>query len=463
MKRIKQIGPLLLAVAVIVAVILVLENPFSGGASEGSSQDEVLVFDAPELENVSQLVSKEDAEASQENLVPAALPQNDATPTKDREGASPTPREEGSATAEPKPATPKPSPPPKVAEGPVAPELAGIKAWINAEPLKLSDLRGKVVLVDFWTYTCVNCIRTFPYLKLWHSKYVDDGLVIVGVHTPEFAFEKKPENVRQAVKEYGLAWPVVLDNDYATWQAYRNRYWPAKYLIDKDGVIRYTHFGEGRYAETESKIRELLEESGADLSRLEINLPADQEYDPAYTDNPLADPPTRELYAGWERGYRAATVWPGGYVKNSEYYSNPDAVVDYVDPEEYQASKLYLHGQWHNGPESLTHARETTGFEDYVFLRFTARSVNAVINPEGKGSGPFKVLVTVDGEPLTEENKGDDVVIEADGRSFIHVEEPRMYSIVQVPVYGTYDLKLSSNSPRFAIFAYTFGVYVSGI
>ena len=461
MKRIKQIGPLLLAVVIIVAVILVLENPFSGGSSE--AQDEVLVFDAPELEGASQLISEGAEEASEESLVPAALPENEATPTKGREGASPTPQEEAAATAEPDAATPKPSPAAKVAEGPEAPELAGIKAWINAEPLKLSDLRGKVVLVDFWTYTCVNCIRTFPYLKLWHAKYVDDGLVIVGVHTPEFDFEKKPENVRQAVKEYGLAWPVVLDNDYATWDAYRNRFWPAKYLIDKDGVIRYTHFGEGRYAQTESKIRELLEESGADLSLLETDLPIDQEYDPAYADNPLADPPTRELYAGWERGYRAATVWPGGYVKNSEYYSTPDEVLDYVDPEEYQTSKLYLHGQWYNGPESLTHARETTDFEDYIFVRFTAKSVNAVIKPEGEGSGPFKVLVTVDGEPLSELNRGEDVVIEEDGRSFLHVEEPRMYSIVQMPIYGTYNLKLSSNSPHFAIFAYTFGVYVSGI
>ena len=463
MKRIKQIGPLLLAVVIIVAVILVLETPFSGESSEGSSPGEVLVFDAPELEGASQLVSKEDTEASQESLLPAALPQNEASPTEVREGTTPTSQVEAAATAEPKTATLEPSPTPKVAEGPVAPELAGIKAWINAEPMKLSDLRGRVVLVDFWTYTCVNCIRTFPYLKLWHAKYVDDGLVIVGVHTPEFDFEKKPENVRKAVKEYGLGWPVVLDNDYATWQAYKNRYWPAKYLIDKDGVIRYTHFGEGRYAETESKIRELLDESGADLSRLETALPADQEVDPSYANNPLADPPTRELYAGWERGYRAATVWPGGYVKNSQYYTTRDAVVHYVDTEGYQTSKLYLHGQWYNGPESLTHARETTDFEDYIFLRFTAKSVNAVINPEGEGSGPFKVLVTVGGEPLTEMNKGEDVVIEEDGRSFILVEEPRMYSIVQMPVYGTYNLKLSSNSPRFAIFAYTFGVYVSGI
>ena len=117
--------------------------------------------------------------------------------------------------------------------------------------------------MDFWTYTCINCIRTLPYLKEWHAKYADDGLVILGVHTPEFKFEEKLENVRQAVKDIGIGWAVGLDNDYATWDAYKNRYWPAIYLIDKDGIIRYTRVGEGAYAETESKIRELLKESGA--------------------------------------------------------------------------------------------------------------------------------------------------------------------------------------------------------
>ncbi|MEK6869480.1 MAG: thioredoxin family protein, partial [Nanoarchaeota archaeon] len=142
-----------------------------------------------------------------------------------------------------------------------APELAGIAGYINTNPeIKIQNLKGKVVLVDFWTYTCINCIRTFPYLKDWHNKYADKGLVIVGVHTPEFEFEKKYENVKSAVEKYGLKYAVVQDNNYETWRAYKNRYWPHKYLIDIDGFIRYDHIGEGAYAETERVIQELLKE-----------------------------------------------------------------------------------------------------------------------------------------------------------------------------------------------------------
>ena len=146
---------------------------------------------------------------------------------------------------------------------PRAPELTGITGWINSEPFTLESQRGKVVLVDFWTFNCVNCIRTFPYLKKWHQKYAENGLVIVGVHSPEFEFERSLENVMAATIKHGLEYPVAQDNGFATWRAYTNRYWPAKYLIDKNGYIRYTHFGEGAYSETEQKIVELLTESGS--------------------------------------------------------------------------------------------------------------------------------------------------------------------------------------------------------
>ena len=358
--------------------------------------------------------------------------------------------------------TPSPTPKPKVAEGPVAPEVAGIEAWINSQPLKIGELKGKVVLVDFWTYTCVNCIRTLPYLKIWHSKYADDGLVILGVHTPEFKFEEKLENVSQAVNDYGIGWPVALDNGYSTWRAYANRYWPAKYLIDKDGIIRYTHFGEGAYVETELQIRKLLEESGADLTALDPQLPNFQPLDPDYLKNPSARP-TRELYAGWERGYSDSDFGQGGYVGHNEYYNAKDTVITYEDPGDPARDFIYLQGPWYNGFESLKHGRGTSNFEDYILLRFSAKSVNAVINPEGQGSEPFKVLVTLDGEFLTDSNKGEDVVIEEDGRSFIHVDEAKLYSVIQASSYDTYKLKLSSNSPRFALFAFTFGVYDSGV
>ena len=158
---------------------------------------------------------------------------------------------------------------------PKAPDFVGIEKWINSEPLKIEQLRGKVVLVDFWTYTCINCIRTLPYLKDWDKKYHDKGLVIVGVHTPEFEFEKKYENVLKAVNEYQLKYAVAQDNNYATWSVYQNRYWPHKFLIDIDGYIRYDHIGEGSYDETEKMIQLLLKERMEHLNQkngLNVNI-----------------------------------------------------------------------------------------------------------------------------------------------------------------------------------------------
>jgi thiol-disulfide isomerase/thioredoxin len=169
-----------------------------------------------------------------------------------------------------------------VAPGPEAPELGGITAWINIGPLTIQGLRGKVVLLDFWTYSCVNCIRTFPYLKQWHARYADDGLVILGVHTPEFNFETKLENVMSAVRDNDITWLVALDNEHVTWDSYDNLYWPAKYLIDQDGVVRHAYFGEGGYATMERKIQELLVEAGADLSGDELPLPPDHAVDPDF-------------------------------------------------------------------------------------------------------------------------------------------------------------------------------------
>ncbi|MBI2965402.1 MAG: redoxin domain-containing protein, partial [Chloroflexi bacterium] len=172
-----------------------------------------------------------------------------------------------------------------------APEIREIAAWINSEPLALSDLRGKVVLIDFWAYSCINCIRTVPHLREWHSKYSPRGLVMIGLHAPEFEFERVEENVRDAVLKQGITWPVGLDNGFATWNAYGNRYWPRKYLIDRDGVIRYNRIGEGGYVETERQIRKLLVEAGASVDDIPIGGADDRPIGGALV--------TRELYAGY--------------------------------------------------------------------------------------------------------------------------------------------------------------------
>ncbi len=346
--------------------------------------------------------------------------------------------------------------------GPLAAEFTGIDAWINSDPLTIEQLRGKVILVDFWTYTCINCIRTFPFLKLWNSRYADDGLVILGVHTPEFDFEKDYENVRQATRDNGIVWPVAQDNNYGTWEAYNNRAWPAKYLIDRNGVVRYSHFGEGKYAETEEQIRTLLAEAGADLSD-DLELPEDQELDPAFL-NALDAEVTPELYAGYERNFSTIMSGIRPYVIQEAFYQNPDAVVNFVSPESLDPHFIYFDGPWLVGAERAKHARttnENSDHEDFIALNYSAKSVNAVLTSDS--GQEYRVRVTRDGEYLTEANKGLDIRIAEDGESYLLVDEPRLYEIIDNPFYTQRkELRLSSNSADFGLFAFTFGVYQEG-
>ena len=340
----------------------------------------------------------------------------------------------------------------------LAPELQGIVGWINSEPVSLTSQRGKVVLVDFWTYTCINCIRTLPYLKSWYDKYNDSGLVILGIHTPEFDFEKLRPNVIEAVDKFDIKYPVAQDNDYRTWRAFENRFWPAKYLIDTDGFIRYTHFGEGAYAETEQWIRSLLQEAGANLDGVSTNV----QPEPLVLSEARAAEPgsrqTRELYAGYERNYGAlqsGSVPP--YVPYPEYYQERNSDIEYTDPGEHNNHFIYLEGLWRNTLESLVHAQETENYEDYIAIRFYATSVNAVMAPVDSES--FPVRLTLDEAPLGPDIAGVDVMVDEDGNSYVLVDEARMYSLVDASEFGGHELKLSSNSPEFSLFAFTFGSY----
>ena len=339
-----------------------------------------------------------------------------------------------------------------------APELQGISGWINSEPFTLASLREKVVLIDFWTYTCINCIRTFPYLRDWHEKYADKGLVIVGVHTPEFEFEKDRGNVIEAAAKHGLEYAIVQDNNRGTWDAFRNRFWPAKYLIDKDGFIRYTHFGEGAYEETEVRIRELLAETGTSVNEIAVNVEPDREMDPRARGEDFFTSFTRELYAGYERNYGALTSGSRPpYVLHEEYYQDPDVTVLYEDPGEHRNQFIYLEGLWHNGPESLRHARMTEGYEDYIAIKFRAASVNAVMIPAG--GEPFEVRLTIDDMPIPASEAGADVRFDEDGNSYILVDRSEMYRLVENSDFSGRELKLSSNSEHFSLFAFTFGAF----
>lgn len=375
--------------------------------------------------------------------------------------APPATAASATATTTPEPgptSTPTPLAELREQEKELAPELTGISGWLNSGPLTLESQRGKVVLIDFWTYTCVNCIRTLPYIKSWHDKYSDSGLVVLGVHTPEFEFEKRRANVEAAVARFGIKYPVAQDNDFGTWDAFENRAWPAKYLIDKDGYIRFTHLGEGAYAETEQLIRKYLEEAGADLSGISPDVSPAPEFDPAsIVDDPSVSQ-TRELYAGYARNYGvllARTQPP--YVLHREYYEERDVAIEYQDPGQHQNHFIYLNGLWRNGPESIVHARQTDGYEDYIAIRFYATNVNAVMAPVGAGTA--QVRITVDDAPLKREHAGADVMYDGEGNSYVLVNESRMYELINVPEFKGYELKLLSNSPEFSLFTFTFGAY----
>jgi len=368
-----------------------------------------------------------------------------------------------------------------------APELRGIDGWINSEPLTLAELRGQVVLLDFWTYSCVNCIRTLPYLKEWDEKYGDHGLVIIGVHTPEFEFEKVKQNVAEAAATHGLTYPIALDNDYATWNAFYNNVWPAKYLIDQDGALRYSHLGEGAYAATEQAIRELLAQTGADLTLIAPDVSADPLADrQAFS----ADPGrgiTRELYAGYDRNQTLPSMAfvtlmgdTPSYIMAEEYYQQRDADVLYRDPGDHLNHFIYLQGRWHNGPESITHARAAENFADYIAIKFYATTVNAVMsggemlapNDDNDVSGPGSMRtmptgvvlrITLDGNPLTPAQAGQDLQFDDAGNSFVLVNQPRMYRLVQLDRFSSHQLRLGVKAPGLSLFSFTFGAYEDGV
>lgn len=319
--------------------------------------------------------------------------------------------------------------------GPPAPELIPGGEWFNSKPLTLQELRGKVVIVDFWTYSCINCQRTFPYLKSWWEKYQDKGLVVIGVHSPEFEFEKNPDNVKKAIEDFGISYPVMQDNDFKTWRAYQNRFWPAKYFIDKDGNIRYTHFGEGAYDESEKVIQQLLEETGSDVSGTEINNPEYENY-----------ARTPELYLGYSRIEHL--VSPEKMVKDgSANYSAPDRIPD---------NKFAFIGGWEVMEEYSSAAKGSQ-----LILNFEAKDVFLVMRPKNSAS-PGKIRLTLDNEIVTnldlagKDVKNSEAVIDSD----------RLYHLLTIPgnsiglgssEVGRHTLKIEFLDSNTEVYAFTFG------
>ncbi|PZQ45145.1 MAG: cytochrome c biogenesis protein DipZ [Micavibrio aeruginosavorus] len=285
------------------------------------------------------------------------------------------------------------------------PEISGIKKWFNTDPLDLSALKGKVVLVDFWTYSCINCIRTLPYIESWYEKYKDKGLVIIGVHSPEFAFEGKEENVSKALKKFGLTYPVAMDNDFSTWRNFENRYWPAHYLIDKNGMVVYTHFGEGKYDVTENNIRYLL--------GLQIDENADA------GKNVTAQGQTPETYLGNDRAERESKASP------------------------LPTDNWKVKGNWKRTGEYIESAKSG----DFLMLHFRAKKVFLVM--ESATDETVNAQILMNGKALEKDT--------ADTKSSIaSVKESRLYEIIAEPSSTNRTVTIKAGSAGLRLYAFTF-------
>jgi cytochrome c biogenesis protein CcdA/thiol-disulfide isomerase/thioredoxin len=315
------------------------------------------------------------------------------------------------------------------------PSLDGAVQWLNSPPLSREALRGKVVVVDFWTYSCVNCLRTLPYVRAWYDKYKDQGLVVVGVHAPEFAFEKDVGNVRRAVKDLGVDYPVALDNNYAIWRAFDNQYWPAHYFIDAEGRIRHHHFGEGDYAGSEAVIQELLAEAGATRVATGTVEPDTSGLALAPMSAAMQSP---ETYIGYERAEHFASI--ESVARGHEQ--------DYAIPPSLATNEWALAGAWTIGGEKATLAKAG----GRVAFRFHARDLNLVLGP-GTDGRAVRFRIAIDGKP-----PGDDHGIDAGADGSGEVTSQRLYQLVRTKggiADRTFEIEFLD--PGVEAFAFTFG------
>jgi thiol-disulfide isomerase/thioredoxin len=326
-------------------------------------------------------------------------------------------------------------------EGTRAPELeAREEDWINTPPLLLRNVAGKIILMDMWNATSLHCLRTLPYLVEWHRRYGDWGLVIIGVHTPEYEFSRSREYVRAAVSRLEIPYPVLVDGDRVNWDNYSTRYRPRKYLIDTDRKIVHDHIGEGGYAEIESAIRRLLYKAHPDAALPEPMQPVRPEDEPGA----ICYPVTPEVHGGFDRGELGS---PEGW--------RPNVVHTYTDPGKRRDGVLYLRGVWRATPEAVVHGRETRDPEDYVAVNYHAAEVSVVMGPERDAA--FDVFVLQDGKPLQAEDRGDDISYAPDGEAYVRVDTPRLYHLVRNVKFGSHEIKLSSTSDQFAVYSFAFG------
>jgi thiol-disulfide isomerase/thioredoxin len=315
------------------------------------------------------------------------------------------------------------------------PGFDGATGWLNSKPLAPSDLSGKVVLVDFWTYTCINWLRTLGYVRAWAERYAEQGLVVVGVHTPEFPFEKDVDNVREAATEMRVEYPIALDPGYAVWRAFDNNYWPAVYIADVEGRIRHNHFGEGGYEECEHVIQALLRDAGRD------GVPDDLV---------SVDPDGLEAQADWSNLESPETYL--GYQQAQNFTSADGAEYDepfaFAVPDRLGRNQWGLSGEWTLGPG----ASVLNGDEGRIAFRFHARDVHLVMGPPSKGASvPYRVLV--DGEPPGDAHGGD---VDEQGNGML--TQQRLHQLVRQPGRITdRTFEIAFEAPGAEAYCFTFG------
>jgi thiol-disulfide isomerase/thioredoxin len=319
-----------------------------------------------------------------------------------------------------------------------APEIG--RVWLNSAPLSFRQLRGRAVLVDFWDYTCVNCIRTLPYVQAWHERYRDKGLTMIGVHTPEFTFAQYESNVERGIREFGLTYPIVIDSNREIWKAFANRYWPTKYSLDKDGYLRFGHFGEGGYGECEQVIQELL-----------------REIDPSLELPPLMEPLREEDHAGAVCYRASGELYLGnrrGRIGNEGGFKE-DQIADYAFSGKVEENFFYANGRWASTAEYF---EAVEGGPHTLRLKCDAAAVNLVMAcPHASAA---EVVVLQDGRPLTRKRATRDTrfrpgVHGAEEESYVVVDSARMYFLVDNHEFGEHELELRC-SAGVAAFAFTF-------
>jgi len=319
------------------------------------------------------------------------------------------------------------------------PSFGGATGWLNSPPLTPDGLREKVVLVDFWTYTCINWRRQLPYVRAWAARYSGQGLVVIGVHTPEFGFEHDPDNVRRAVRDVQVSYPVAIDNDYAVWSAFDNHYWPALYFADGRGQIRHHHFGEGEYQQSEMIIQQLLAEAGSgDPGHGLVSVDADVNVRGVEAAADWATLRSPENYTGYERTENFAS--PGGMVPGQPHL--------YAAPAQLGLNHWALSGDWTVAEQPAT--LNTAGGQ--IAYRFQARDLHLVMGPVGSGTSvPFRVLL--DGQP-----PGAAHGLDADGQGLGTVTEPRLYQLIRQRDRVTErTFEITFLDPGVAAYAFTFG------